>query len=172
MSLRMVAFWVLVAATLAVYLAMILWSLPFIAAEAGGLVPFDLRPTGYSVSEARVFLEALSDAGRDHYLVTQHMLDRFYPAMLGATLVFSFWLLIRRALIVGLAALPAILGMVFDYIENARVTTLLTGDAPTDMQIEAAHMATILKSGFSTVAFVLLLAAILFRLYGRWKGRA
>ena len=39
-------YWALVALTLAVYLAMVLWSLPFIAAEAGGLCPLRSAPDG------------------------------------------------------------------------------------------------------------------------------
>jgi hypothetical protein len=56
-------FWLVVAATLGVYLVMVLWSIPRISAEAGGLPVFDLRPGGYTFEEARAFLAALSPEG-------------------------------------------------------------------------------------------------------------
>ena len=65
----------LFAATIGLYLVMLLWSLPKIAAEAGGLTPFDMRPGGYSLAEARAFLAALSPEGTAFYLGVQHRLD-------------------------------------------------------------------------------------------------
>jgi len=39
-------FWMIFAVMMGVYLVMVLWSLPLIMADAGGLPAFDLRPTG------------------------------------------------------------------------------------------------------------------------------
>jgi hypothetical protein len=88
-------FWTLLAVTLGVYLVIVLWSLPRIAAEAGGIVPFDMRPAGYSLDDAKGFLTALSDSGRAFYLGTQHLLDLAYPALLGVTLAVGFVILFR-----------------------------------------------------------------------------
>ena len=44
--MRKWAFWILAGATLALYLTIVLWSLPTVTAGAGGLTPFDLRPGG------------------------------------------------------------------------------------------------------------------------------
>ena len=41
-------YWAIVAVTITNYLLMILWSLPKISQMAGGRVPFDMRPGGYS----------------------------------------------------------------------------------------------------------------------------
>ncbi len=67
MSGRGRAFWVLFAAMMTVYLVMVLKTLPEIAASADGLKAFDVRPAGYSESQARAFLTALSDDGRALY---------------------------------------------------------------------------------------------------------
>ena len=41
-------YWVVVAAMVTNYLTMVLWSLPLVSEMAGGGVPFDMRPGGYS----------------------------------------------------------------------------------------------------------------------------
>src|SRR5262249_46841707 len=48
---------------------------------AGGLAPFDLRPFGYTVDEARALLHALSDIGRRYYADVQLQLDTASPAL-------------------------------------------------------------------------------------------
>jgi hypothetical protein len=58
-------FWTLFAITIAVYLTMVLWSLPHLREMAGGLAAFDLRPTGYSPAEAKAVVSALGTAGAD-----------------------------------------------------------------------------------------------------------
>ena len=65
---------------------MVLWSLPLISEMAGGGIPFDMRPGGYSFDDALVFLREITDAGRHFYLSTQHLLDMFYPTLLAITL--------------------------------------------------------------------------------------
>ncbi len=158
------AFWIVFAATLAVYAVMVFWTLPVIAAAAGGLAPFDMRPAGYSEPQARAFLAALSPEGRSLYLTLQNKLDLAYPALLAATLTMSLiWLFPRlsRSARVALCALPAA-GAIFDYIENARVAAMLRaspGDV-TAQQIELASRATILKSGYTTVAMGLVLIGL------------
>ena len=50
-------YWVIVAATVANYLIMILWSLPKVSEMAGGGVPFDMRLGGYTFDDALDFLD-------------------------------------------------------------------------------------------------------------------
>ncbi len=83
-------FWIMFAVMLGVYLVMVLWSLPLLMADAGGLPAFDLRPAGYSHDEAQAFLAALSPEGRAFYLDVQQWLDTAYPALLGVVLVMAF----------------------------------------------------------------------------------
>ncbi len=60
-------FWLLFAVMLGDYLAMVLWSIPALSRDAGGLAVFDMRPGGYSFDEARAFLAALSPDGARFY---------------------------------------------------------------------------------------------------------
>ena len=103
MSLRR-AYWLIFALMLAVYGAMVIWTLPAISDGAGGLIAFDLRPTGYSIPEARAFLSSLNDDARALYLGPQGRLDMVYPALLGLVLtgavrVFVGHVVLRRILI-------------------------------------------------------------------------
>ena len=153
--MRHLALYALVSlATLALYLAMVLWTLPEIAAEADGLRPFDLRPLGYSVEAAQDFLNALSEEGRVFYAETQHGLDAVFPALL---LVWGAWtirLLFSGPLRWGLIAL-AVLGALADFGENAAVARLLDGfDA--DTAIQAARF-TMAKSAAATVVYAAIL---------------
>lgn len=165
-------YWLIVAATAAVYAAMALWSLPMIAGEAGGLAPFDLRPLGYSEAEARAFLDRLSAEGRDHYLTVQRRLDLAFPALLAAALAWTAlrlpprgWHAVRWLVVAG-----AIGGMVADYAENAAVATMLatSPDAVTGETIAAASRWTRLKTLGATVALslgvILLVRAVVVRM--------
>lgn len=173
MTARQRAFWALFALTMAVYLAMLLWSLPIVTAAAGGLIPFDLRPSGYNETQAREFLAALSDEGRAFYLRIQHRLDFLFPGMVAVLLAFSIHWLYRPTFWIArmvLILLPFI-GAFFDYLENYRVAGMLVL-APGRVeltQIASASQATVLKSGFMTAAMVAVLVGL--GLYGRRKWR-
>jgi hypothetical protein len=119
-------FWAVVAATLAVYAAMVLWSIPRIEAAAGGLPVFDLRPGGYGFDEARAFLTALSAEGRDFYLRVQHRLDLIYPPLMALATGWALLLLAPGGGAWRLVALVPLPGMVFDWLENAAVARMLT----------------------------------------------
>lgn len=173
--MRNLLFWLLVAATGAIYAAMALWSLPRISDAAGGLMPFDLRPFGYTETEAREFLHRLSDDGRAFYLTVQHRLDLAFPALLAATLAWTAfrlpppgWRAVRWVLVVA-----AIGGMVADYSENAAVAAMLSAapDAVAAGQIATASRWTLLKSLGATLAMslgvVLLARAITARIRTR-----
>jgi hypothetical protein len=161
---RRLSFWLLFAATLATYGAMLVWTLPAISAAAGGLAPFDMRPTGYSHDEARAFLMALSPEGKALYLDVQHKLDAAYPGLLAATLFFATAALAPKSwgLWRWVIALVAIPGAVFDYLENAAAAVMLLGgvDGLTEDTVAAASRWTTLKSWATTVAMTVLLVLL------------
>jgi hypothetical protein len=168
-------YWILVAATLILYLVLVLWSLPIISAAAGGLVPFDLRPMGYSFENAKEFIDALSSDGMAFYLGTQHTLDLFYPAMMAAVLVIALWRLSRnwhRTVRFVLVVFP-IMGMLADYLENSAVTRMLHAgvETITPEMVEISSRWTILKSGATAVAMVFVLGFLLVALGRKLTGR-
>lgn len=163
-------YWVLVALTLVVYLTMVIWSLPVISAAAGGLLPFDLRPMGYSFEEARAFLNALPADGVEFYQNTQHRLDAIFPALVGAILAIGLWWLARGWPAVArilLVTFPLV-GAVADYLENNAVAKMLVAgrDQITPDTVAQASRWTVLKSAtitFSMLALLGFLAVALFR---------
>jgi hypothetical protein len=175
MNARRIAFWILFAVTMAVYGVMVLWSIPRISAAADGLTPFDMRLTGYTFAEAQKFLTALPPEGAAFYLNVQERLDIAYPALLAATLFFAIAALLPRRLGIWrwLIALIAIPGSVFDYLENAAVSTMLVAghDGLTSQLVETANRWTVLKSVFSTVAMVILLMLIVVWAGGKLRSR-
>ncbi|NDW53230.1 hypothetical protein [Aliiroseovarius sp. PrR006] len=167
------AFWAVFSLTLLVYLAMVLWSLPIISADADGLLPFDLRPQGYSAKDARQFLSALSEAGRAQYLGWQHFLDSFYPGLMALSLALAYFLLFPKKWAAAFSAL-AVLAAVFDWRENHAVADMLRAGAASvdDEAISLASGLTQLKSATVTVAVTILLLGLVKLGWNRWKGRA
>jgi hypothetical protein len=164
-----IIFWGSLAAGAGVYAAMVGWSLPIIQSGAAGLVPFDLRPAGYSAAEAQAFMDALTPEARALYLGRQHWLDTVYPGLLGLMLFSGIAMLApsRWRWVLGLTSVP---GTVSDWIENLLVARMLRqeGQLPAEL-VDAASLATVIKSVCTTVALVLLLLLFLAWLYRKWR---
>ena len=152
------AFWLSFCTALAIYLTMALWSVPFIASQAGGQAPFDMRPLGYSLSDATRFLSALSEEGREFYLNVQQRLDIAYPALLGLALVLGLQLALRRpwGTVFGVVALIATSA---DYFENYLITGMLRTpvEALDEVTVQVASFLTMSKSVSHMICFVALL---------------
>jgi hypothetical protein len=58
---------------------------------AGGLTPFDIRPKGYSYTEARAFLEAIGSQGRAYYASPELVIDTFYPPLYAVSRGLALW---------------------------------------------------------------------------------
>ncbi len=161
MSLKR-AFWVVFALTVAIYLAMLFWSLPRLAVN--GMFPFDLRPAGYSGDEARAYLSALGTDQRTFYSGVQHKLDTLYPGLMAASLVLAYHLLFPRGAAWGLS-LVAVAAATFDWLENAAVSAMLRVEpqALTDAMIATASGWTVWKSSTVPVALGILIVGLVRR---------
>ena len=117
-------FWPILAATLATWLGMNLWSLPIIEEMADGLRLLDVRFTGYSFEDVQDFVAAIDDEGAALYLGPQMWLDVIFPPLLGAVLFMSYrWLFPRLpGLIIGTVSLTYV---ATDVLENLAITALL-----------------------------------------------
>lgn len=158
--------------SIALWAAMVFGTLAHLRLLAGGLDPFDVRPFGYSVGEARLLLDALGDAGREFYARVQLRLDAFYPATYALSRGLMLWWLTAperlhaapmalplRILFTGMPAAAA----VFDYAENIQIGRMLAAGSNVDSDvIEAASRMTVLKSLISamTETCVIVLAVI------------
>lgn len=164
-------FWVTIGTTNAVYLTMVLWSLPKIAGMAGGLQPFDLRPMGYSPDEGRAFLAAITPEGRSFYADVQHRLDLAFPGLLALTLILSFHRLAGRRLALILSALAAI-GAAFDWAENRAVAQLLAAPVLNDADIRMASQLTLAKSAAVTLAVTALTVLLVRAGWQGWRSKS
>ena len=154
-------YWAVFALALGLYAVMVSTTLPEISHAAGGLTPFDLRPTGYSVEEARQFLSALNGEGRETYLGQQAALDRIYPAALAFVLSGAVWVLFRSWVLRTMLIVASCVGMVFDYAENAKVAAMLNEPGLVGVDtVQAASTATVIKSVSTACVMVAVLVAL------------
>lgn len=77
-------FWILVAVTVVIQVALMYWASLRLGAEAGGLRLFDLQPFGYSFDHAKTYLAALSTDGLAMYLGVVSKLDTVFPIVYAA----------------------------------------------------------------------------------------
>ena len=151
-----------------IYLVMVLGTLKHLT-DLAMVLPFDLRPTGYSPADAAVLLNALGETGRQFYLTRQIPLDTLYPALLALTLISTLrWRAVRfgPTLMTRVGGPLAILAAAFDYLENLGISLmLLVGADPT--LVQAASAASMLKSALTTAAMLAVAAALASILRGR-----
>ena len=137
--------------------------LPAVSAFAPELPIFDLSPLGYSFNYANELLDTLGTKGRNLYLFTQLPLDFIYPGLFSITysllLVWLFGKTFNRNSKVYYFALVPFLAGIFDYVENVFIIKMIISFP--DLQVttvKAASTFTILKSSFTMLFFILLIA--------------
>ena len=152
--------------TNAVYLVMILWSLPRLVEYADGLKAFDMRPMGYTFSEAIKLLESLGPEGMDFYKTVQLRLDTLYPLgfmatyAVGCLWVFNkinFWKFFGVA-----GAIASVVAGTADYVENIYIYKMLSAYPElSEGLVFQAHLATVTKSIATTIAMILFMLGLL-----------
>ena len=101
---------------------------------AGGATPFDIRPKGYRYDEARAFLDAIGEQGRECYANPELVLDMFYPPLYAVSRGLALgWLTmpgrVREASLplswrAALIAVPVIMASL-DVVENGCIAAML-----------------------------------------------
>jgi hypothetical protein len=166
-------FWVILAATLAAWLAMNLWTVPRIEEAAGGLRLLDMRFTGYSHEEVQAFVSALGAEGAALYLGAQYWLDMLFPPLLGAVIFLFFRWLFRGlpGLVIGIASLTYVAA---DILENLAVAAILRAgvDGLTPQMAATASLWTTAKWGLALIGVAMLVIGIALRLRRRWSADA
>ncbi len=165
--------WLVLAAMLAIYLVMLLWSLPHLAALAGGAAMFDLRPTGYDLASATALIAALGAEGQGFYLTVQQGLDTAFPMLKAVVLILAFFRLYPARLAAPLGLIALVVSLC-DELENAAIAAMLRAGAEglTDEMVATASHWTQLKSAGDTLLMVLLLIGLAWGLWRRWRDRA
>lgn len=169
------------ALTVAVWLTMLVVTMPHLEALTGSLRVFDMRPAGYTFEEAKSILTGLGEAGRTYYRETQQGLDSIFPLLIFLTV--SGWqiLLARKLALIGIrlpvwavALLIAVnvAGAIADYSENGAVRQMLVAgaDSVTPADVEAANLMTVMKSVINSVSYMLLLAMAAYYFFRRRRS--
>ena len=172
MTVWRILYWGVFTATGIVYGTMVFGTLPAISEGAAGLVPFDMRPFGYSTADAQTFLDALTDDSRATYLGLQRRLDSVFPALFGISLFGAFFALVPHRGLRWVLILVAFCAVTADYVENVRIARMLLHDGLVPAAIvSAASHATVTKSILNAIAMVSFLAAVGFTITEKWRSR-
>lgn len=160
-----------------VLLLMMLFTFPRINAKLGTQA-FDLKTFGYSQSEATMMLRNLDQSTIDFYLFPQlFLLDILYPILLA---LFLSTTIIRLSNLIKLSRdhafsnvfmLPFI-AMFMDYFENIMISLMITN--PTNVSsgvIKTASICTGMKSGFTTLSWLVILTLLVMWLIGKRKNK-
>ena len=146
--------------TMAVYLVILLYTIPAVTAQAPEMKLFDMSPGGYDLLYAKKLLNSIGPAGRETYIKRQLPIDFIYPGLFAVTYTLMLvWLFAKRfdgnSKVFFLALVPAIAGL-FDYFENIGIIIMLSSYpniAP--LVVQVSSLFSIIKS-MLTVAFYLL----------------
>lgn len=158
----------LLALSVLLWAVMVFGTLAHLSEIAEGAQPFDLRPLGYSVGEARSFLTMLGEAGRTYYADVQLLLDTLYPAVYALSRALAIWWLsmpgrlraepvplVLRSLVI----IPPIAAAAFDYWENTLIAEMLAaGPAVANDVVSTASIATQLKSVAGVVSEITMIS--------------
>jgi len=160
----------------AVYLAMLLVSIPKTMSFAGDLKLPDMMPGGYDWNYIRDLLGALGPEGRNYYLTRQLLLDTFYPFLFAWSYATLFLYLLRKVGMAGsrwrIIALLPLIAAVSDYIENGFIAAFLRSyPYVIDDQVEMSSFFTRIKSITTTIYFIALLVLIVVFLLRRRKAK-
>ena len=152
--------------SLAVYLLMLLHTIPGVESYAPEMKIFDLSPSGYSYDYAINLLSTLGNDGREEYLNTQLPLDFIYPALFSiSSFLLLAWLFSKRndkgSRIFYFCFVPIIAG-IFDYLENIQIVLMILNYPDiTRAQVILSSAFTIAKSGLTSLFFLILFFAII-----------
>lgn len=159
-------------------LLMMVFTFPKINAKFETLA-FDLKTFGYSNEESILMLGKLDQSTIDSYIFPQlFFLDLLYPLLLA---LFLSVLIIKLSNLVSkksnkvysnLFLLPFI-AMLVDYFENIMIFKIITSplDEVSSSAINFASLCTQLKSLFTTLSWVTILALLVIWFIKKWKSR-
>ncbi len=142
-----------------VLLLMMVYTFPVINSQIGTKA-FDLKPFGYSVSEAASIVNNLNDQTTSLYLFPQlTVLDLFYPFLLALFLGSLLFRLIKitqaKGKIASIFLIIPFLTMMFDYSENICIILMITKSIDISQTIVVLSSTfTILKGVLTSVSWI------------------
>ncbi|WP_370342075.1 hypothetical protein [Pararhodobacter marinus] len=148
--------WGLPLLTLAVYLYLVVVLGQRLLAESGGLLPYDLRVTGYDLAQARGLLRALTPEGFALYEGPIFWTDTLFPALMGLCLL--WWMRPFRGAF-GMVCMMAAMGYVaLDWGENMLVQRMLEAGPDWVRPADIFAASAFTQGKFAILALALVLA--------------
>jgi hypothetical protein len=145
-----------------VYFTMLLFTIPEVRQYTSGTEIFDLSPAGYSYEYAMRLLDALGVEGREAYLYRQLPLDFIYPALFAvSSCLLLIWVLSKGRTVspaMYYLSLVPIVAALLDYLENIQIMLMILNypEVP-ELLVTTSSIATIGKSGLTTIFFMVLI---------------
>jgi len=159
-----------------VYVFMLVVTIPKTMGFSNGMKLLDMLPTGYNQDYVNNLFRTLGENGRKIYLTNQIPVDMIYPLLFGLTysLLLAYFLKKLNKLkspFTLLCLLPIIAGIA-DYLENIGIITMLNSYPDlTQIMAKTTNIFTIIKSGSTTLFFIVLIIILLFVGYKAISGK-
>ncbi len=158
-----------------IYALMALVTVPNLLAHSNGWKILDMMSKGYDFEYVKDLFEKLGVEGRNAYLYQQIPLDLIFPLLYGPgsflLMVYLFKKIdVKNAKVYYLCLVPVV-GAVFDYFENFGTIRLLNNYPDISSSfVQMNSFFTILKSGFITLFFIILIITFLVFLFKKVKA--
>jgi len=159
-----------------VYVFMLVVTIPKTMGFSNGMKLLDMLPTGYNQDYVNNLFRTLGENGRKIYLTNQIPVDMIYPLLFGLTysLLLAYFLKKLNKLkspFTLLCLLPIIAGIA-DYLENIGIITMLNSYPDlTQIMAKTTNIFTLIKSGSTTLFFIVLIIILLFVGYKAISGK-
>jgi hypothetical protein len=157
---------VLFIVTSAVYVFMLMVTIPGVLAYSNGMKILDMMPSGFTPEYVMELLETLGEEGREFYLFRQIPMDMIYPLLFGITycLLIGFFLKVLQksnTKLIYLSIFPLVAGF-FDYCENIGIIMLLKNWPDfSEILAQTTNIFALIKSAASTITFSLLIILLI-----------
>jgi len=148
--------WGLPLLTALVYGYLAIWLGGQLSAETGGLMPFDLRLTGYDLAEARAFLRAITPDGVALYRGPVAWADTLFPLLMG--LCFAWWMRPLAGVFGMVCVMAAMSYVALDWGENWAVGQMLMAGPDWVTPVEVERASALTQGKFAAFALAALLA--------------
>ncbi len=149
----------------ALYVLMLMVTVPMVIGYSGGLPILDLMPLGYDMEYVNTLFDTLGEEGRSAYLYRQLPVDMVYPLFFAIS-----YSLLMAFVIKGLGKMDSgwfylcllpVFGALGDYAENIGIIRLLQSYPDLNENLLAfTRAASVLKSMTTTVFFLTLIVAV------------
>jgi hypothetical protein len=152
--------------TSAVYVFMLMVTIPGVLAYSNGMKILDMMPSGFTPEYVMELLETLGEEGREFYLFRQIPMDMIYPLLFGITycLLIGFFLKVLQksnTKLIYLSLFPLV-ACFFDYCENIGIIMLLKNWPDfSEILAQTTNIFALIKSAASTITFSLLIIVVI-----------